>query len=98
MSTGAKVLVGVVCAVTVLVMVGVLAVIAVPVFLNQRAKATAAATTLALGRCGQLAAGGGIHCVFADAAGAVGVMVRGTGAAAEREALSIREQVEQRRT
>lgn len=183
MSTGTKVLVGVVCAIAVLVMVAVLAAIAIPVFLNQRAKATAAATTLTLppsigsrqqltdsaslsaaeqiraglptgtkvalygspgdaslivyvypsflpagadaafvagiaqssagegspmhkaepgslggqGRCGELGAGGATHCVFADAAGAVGVMVRSTGAPAEREAVSIREQVEQRR-
>lgn len=181
MSTGVKVLIGLASGALVLVMVGIMAAIAIPVFLNQRAKAEAAATTLTLpaaigdrvrltdqasqdvaqkllasmpkntkiavygavgdpslivyaypeflsapeqtvfvagvakgaadagasmhevdpgrlggaARCGDIG-GGTTHCVFADSAGAVGVLVRGAGAAVEYEAVSIREQVEHR--
>jgi type II secretory pathway pseudopilin PulG len=48
MSTGLKVLVIVGAALGVLVIVGILAAVAIPVFLNQRAKAQAAATTISL--------------------------------------------------
>lgn len=183
MTTATKVVIGVACGVAGLLVIGILAAIVIPVFLNQRAKAQAAATTLSLpatigsrtqltdssstafaanlaaalpsgsqvtvygapgdpslilyvypkflpgpaqsaflagiaqdaqseglpmhqvdsgalggqGRCGAVdQTTGGTHCVFVDAAGAVGVIVRGTGAAGELEAVAIREQVEHR--
>lgn len=182
MSTGVKVLIGLAAGALVLVIVGIMTAIAIPVFLNQRAKATAAGTTMTLpatigarqqlsdqastdlarqllaempqgtklavygapgdpslvvylyrqylpahedaafvagvakgaanagvtmheadpgrlggaARCGAVVGGGATHCVYADTAGAVGVVVRGEGAAAEYEAVSVREQVEHR--
>ncbi|MDX6225578.1 MAG: hypothetical protein QOE64_1954 [Frankiales bacterium] len=47
-SAGTKVLIGVACAVGGLVILGILAAVAIPVFLNQRAKAEAARTTVTL--------------------------------------------------
>lgn len=182
-SMTAMVLIGVACGFLVLILVGIMVAIAIPVYLNQHAKSTAAATTLALpaqvgtlvkltdpaslsvasqlsatlpkgyqvgvygnpghqrlivyvyprflppgadaafvassaegaasngismhvvdpgslggkARCGELPGQAATQCVFADSAGAVGVLLGGTGPAAESEAVAIREQVEQRR-